>query len=455
MPMKATNPIAITGLALCLFLGSCGSNETSPVETEETEETEETTQPTVEETSEELTIPGEVAFAGQIAQSLLGTSITEQQQSCLFTAAAENEQFAEAIAAVLNQNAALTPENFKNLIVNVRDCVGQDSMSNSIAFGLSVNKQNDELSTCLNDAFTNGPTEAAFVGLAAVTAGLAIPEEYTTATINLLNTCVPIGIVASQLTFQYEQMHSFTKAVNQECLIDELNNFPGIDKFWEVAFISQDAEQLEGISSLVELCEEALFADLLQEIPDNFEPWSGQKTLATVAPPARNNAYTASPPMTIEDGTAYEATITTNDGEMRFQLLPEIAPIAVNNFVSLSRDGFYDGLIFHRVLENFMAQGGDPIGIGTGNPGYRFEDEIDPETTFDQRGILAMANSGPDTNGSQFFITFTQTPHLNGSYSIFGKLISGDDVLGSIDLRDPSNPTIRGEQILSITITEQ
>ncbi len=159
--------------------------------------------------------------------------------------------------------------------------------------------------------------------------------------------------------------------------------------------------------------------------------------------------------MTIEDGTAYEATITTNDGEMRFQLLPEIAPIAVNNFVSLSRDGFYDGLIFHRVLENFMAQGGDPIGIGTGNPGYRFEDEIDPETTFDQRGILAMANSGPDTNGSQFFITFTQTPHLNGSYSIFGKLISGDDVLGSIDLRDPSNPTIRGEQILSITITEQ
>ena len=281
------------------------------------------------------------------------------------------------------------------------------------------------------------------------------PQELSTVTIDLLNECVPIEVIANQLTFQYEQIRSFTKTVNEECLLDELNNFDGIDKFWEVAFVSQDPSELEGISLLVEGCEEALFANLLQEIPNTFEPWSGKGTLASVAPPARNNAYLAPPPMTITDEVDYVATITTNDGEMTFQLLPEIAPLAVNNFVNLTTDGSYEGLIFHRVLENFMAQGGDPTGIGTGNPGYRFKDEVDEGTMFDQRGILAMANSGPDTNGSQFFITFTSTPHLDGNYTIFGTLITGDDVLASIDLRDPANPTVRGEQILSITITEQ
>ena len=137
-------------------------------------------------------------------------------------------------------------------------------------------------------------------------------------------------------------------------------------------------QQLEGISQLVELCEEPLFADFLQEIPDSFVPWSGQRTLAAVSPLLRNNLYLSPPPNALDDGTQYEATLVTSDGSMTFELYANEAPLAVNNFVSLSRDGFYDGLTFHRVLEGFMAQGGDPTGIGTGSPGYRFEDEVNP-----------------------------------------------------------------------------
>ena len=262
-------------------------------------------------------------------------------------------------------------------------------------------------------------------------------------------------MIANQLALQYEQLQSFQKAVDQECLVDELSAYPGIENFWEAAFVTQNVQQLEGISQLVQLCEEPLFADFLQVIPDSFVPWSGERTLAAVSPLLRNNLYLSPPPNALDDDTQYEATIVTSDGSMTFELYANEAPLAVNNFVSLARDGFYDGLTFHRVLEGFMAQGGDPTGIGTGSPGYRFEDEVDPNLIFDSRGILAMANSGPDTNGSQFFITLVPTPHLDGNYTIFGKLIDGDIVLSAINLRDPANPDNRGQKILEILIQEK
>ena len=396
-----------------------------------------------------------MVFAAQIAQSLLGEPLTETDQSCLFTAATDNAEFAEAISAVLDQNASLTPTYFKSLITSVRDCVGQQRMSDAIALGLSLNEQNPELSECLNDAFVNDPSEDAFLGMAAITAGIPVPSDVAPQTIDTLNSCVSIDVIANQLALQYEQLQSFQKAVDQECLVNELNAYPGIENFWEAAFVTQDVQQLEGISQLVELCEEPLFADFLQEIPDSFVPWSGQRTLAAVSPLLRNNLYLSPPPNALDDGTQYEATLVTSDGSMTFELYADEAPLAVNNFVSLSRDGFYDGLTFHRVLEGFMAQGGDPTGVGTGSPGYRFEDEVDPNLIFDSRGILAMANSGPDTNGSQFFITFVPTPHLDGNYTIFGKLIEGDTVLSAINLRDPANPDNKGQEILEIQIQEK
>ena len=134
------------------------------------------------------------------------------------------------------------------------------------------------------------------------------------------------------------------------------------------------------------------------------------------------------PPLTIDPNAEYTATLTTNVGTIVIELLAESAPKTVNNFVFLADDGFYDGLIFHRVIEDFMIQGGDPTGTGSAGPGYKFEDETSPTDSFDRPGLLAMANAGPNTNGSQFFITTVPTPHLSGNHTIFGEVVQGQDV---------------------------
>ena len=136
--------------------------------------------------------------------------------------------------------------------------------------------------------------------------------------------------------------------------------------------------------------------------------------------------------MSIDSSAGYTAKIKTNKGNIVIELFPASAPKTVNNFVFLANEGFYNGIIFHRVIPNFMIQGGDPTGTGTSGPGYNFEDEIDPKLGFAKPGILAMANSGPNTNGSQFFITTASTPHLNGNHTIFGKVLEGQDVADTI-----------------------
>jgi len=140
----------------------------------------------------------------------------------------------------------------------------------------------------------------------------------------------------------------------------------------------------------------------------------------------------------------YIATIETEKGNLVLELFASDVPMTVNNFVSLARDGFYDGLTFHRVVPGFMVQGGCPIGDGTGGPGYRFDDEITEHTHV--AGALSMANSGPNTNGSQFFITYTPQHHLNGNHSVFGQLVEGMDVLERIE---------QGDVMIRITIEEE
>ena len=139
------------------------------------------------------------------------------------------------------------------------------------------------------------------------------------------------------------------------------------------------------------------------------------------------------------------AVIETNKGIVKLKLFPEKTPITTGNFINLTKRGYYDGLIFHRVIENFMIQGGCPKGTGSGGPGYEFEDEFDPELKHDKPGVLSMANAGPGTNGSQFFITHVETPWLDGKHSVFGEVISSSDqdVVNSID---------GGDQIKSIKI---
>lgn len=186
----------------------------------------------------------------------------------------------------------------------------------------------------------------------------------------------------------------------------------------------------------------------------------GERPLAALTPAERNNYYNAPPEMIIDTDKTYEAIITTEKGEMRFTLFDDEAPVTVNNFIFLANQGYYDGTTFHRVLEDFMAQGGDPSATGSGGPGYQFEDEFDDNLTFDRRGLLAMANANNaaagilGTNGSQFFITFVETPWLNGLHTIFGELTEGDDVLSAITLRDPGSDT-PADVIERIDIVEQ
>lgn len=160
------------------------------------------------------------------------------------------------------------------------------------------------------------------------------------------------------------------------------------------------------------------------------------------------------PPMAIDSDTSYQAKIVTDVGEIVVDLWADKAPKTVNNFVFLAREGFYDGVIFHRVIDEFMAQTGDPTGTGTGGPGYRFEDEFHPELRHDGPGVLSMANAGPGTNGSQFFITHVATPWLDDKHSVFGKVAEGMPVLNSIPVREPSNPNAPATTIQTIEIME-
>lgn len=151
------------------------------------------------------------------------------------------------------------------------------------------------------------------------------------------------------------------------------------------------------------------------------------------------------PAMEIDPAKSYTATIETTKGDIVLELDPQHAPKTVNNFVFLARQGFYDGVTFHRVIANFMIQGGDPTGSGRGGPGYRFEDEVKHNPLKHGAKVISMANAGPNTNGSQFFITHSPQPHLDGKHTVFGKVVEGSDVVDAIR---------QGDKMTKVTISE-
>jgi len=154
-------------------------------------------------------------------------------------------------------------------------------------------------------------------------------------------------------------------------------------------------------------------------------------------------SYNSPTPMVIDVNKKYTAVIKTARGDLTLELYPQDAPVTVNNFVTLARKGFYNGLTFHRIIPGFMAQGGDPTGTGSGGPGYKFQDEFSQRTHV--TGGLSMANSGPNTNGSQFFICYAPQPHLNGKHTVFGQCTQGMDVL---------NKLVNGDKMTEVVITE-
>ena len=169
----------------------------------------------------------------------------------------------------------------------------------------------------------------------------------------------------------------------------------------------------------------------------------------------QSKQWSKTPEMEIDPKKSYTAVLHTDKGDILLKLFADKAPKTVNNFVFLARQGFYDGTIFHRVIKNFMVQGGDPTGTGTGGPGYRFGDEFVKELRHSKPGMLSMANAGAGTNGSQFFITHVPTPWLDNKHSIFGEVTQGMDVVNSIPERDPQRPQYPGVKINSITIEEK
>ena len=182
--------------------------------------------------------------------------------------------------------------------------------------------------------------------------------------------------------------------------------------------------------------------------PSGKPPATSQTTNSALPTrPAMTNAkksYSSPPPMTIDQNKQYTANIETNKGKLTLELFAKDVPKTVNNFVFLAREGFYDGVTFHRVIPGFMAQGGDPFGTGMGGPGYKFADEFTSHKNV--TGALSMANAGPNTNGSQFFITYAPQPHLDGKHTVFGQLAEGMDVLTKL---------VNGDVMLKVTIIEK
>lgn len=151
------------------------------------------------------------------------------------------------------------------------------------------------------------------------------------------------------------------------------------------------------------------------------------------------------PAMQIDIDKTYLVKMETNRGALELELYPQYAPITVNNFVFLTEQGFYDGVSFHRVIDNFVIQGGDPTGTGRGGPGYRFEDELVGNPLKHETGVISMANAGPNTNGSQFFITHAPQPHLDGKHTVFGKVVEGQDVIYAIQTGDEMTAVTVGQ----------
>ena len=163
-------------------------------------------------------------------------------------------------------------------------------------------------------------------------------------------------------------------------------------------------------------------------------------------------SYDRPPEMALKPGHDYHAVFVTGKGTVRVRLFAEEAPETVNNFVSLARDGYYDGTTFHRVIKDFMVQGGDPTGTGSGGPGYRILDEFHPELRHDRPGVLSMANAGPNTGGSQFFITHVATPWLDDRHAVFGEVVEGMDAVYAIEERDPRRVREPGATIERVEI---
>ncbi len=433
-------------VVLALFAVSCGSddpaNDDAALETDDTDTTGG---------------PVDPENVRQLAGSLTGADISGDQVACLLERSDGDSQLTAVFNGAGTQGFQFTPEAFTAFAVSIHGCLDTDTLNASL-LGLAGAPDEDaqnEFADCIGDKLDEDQTgDLAYTGLAALSVGFPVPEGAQDATVDASRGCIGSASLANQLASNGEQISGFTSEIDRECMAEGIDD-SFLDAFWNDLVTNPEAGPTAGLEPLLASCTSEYDSGLPKEIPADFVPWSGEGTLAGVDPATRNRSYETAPPNQLEDGVDYQAVITTVDGEIVVDLFEEDAPVAVNSFISLARDGFYDSTRFHRVLDGFMAQAGDPTGTGTGGPGYLFDDEESGLiASIDRRGLLAMANGGPDTNGSQFFITLDAATYLDGLHVVFGEVISGDEILGLVELRDPAAPLSRGELLESIVIIE-
>lgn len=456
VPPRLHRLVALFALLLAV-LGACSSGDSNETATDDSTDT---TLPDADSGSGSDDDSGpavpvlNAVRVAEIGQSLVGDGITPAHVNCVIERSEGDTQLTAVLAGLGGPGFELSPEGYTALAVGFHGCVEPEILTTALS-GLAGGADDAEVAafdSCMTDRIAQElDGDLAYTGVSALLVGFPVPEGAQEATLDALTGCVGARTVATQLAARAEQEQAYAIEVDVDCA-EELLDETVLEQYWQTA-VTGEGEALE-LGDQLESCTTEFESDLSDEIPASFVPFSGNGELAGVVPTLRNGLYTEAPPMSLADGVDYSARLTTVDGVIDIDLFEETAPVTVNNFVSLARDGFYDATIFHRVLEGFMAQAGDPTGSGTGGPGYTFADEATGMADVDRRGLLAMANSGPDTNGSQFFITFAPATHLTGLHTVFGEVTNGDDILGAVDLRDPANPTGRGEQIISLEIIE-
>lgn len=273
-------------------------------------------------------------------------------------------------------------------------------------------------------------------------------------------------VVHSALAFIYAKQGSTDRAITENLAVTELlpedyNSHKNLAILYrqtgDIAKALSAAEKALALAPEQERAAIQLYLEELKTMQESSssEAKPGQRA-GELAPAERNGMYSTPPPLIIDPAKSYQATIVTEQGNIVVELYADRVPTTVNNFAFLAREGFYDNTSFHRVIPGFMAQAGDPLGTGTGGSGYVFDDEFDQTLRHDGPGVLSMANRGPNTNGSQFFITYDAAPWLDGRHAVFGRVIQGIDILQSLTPRDPStNPGFKGDTILSILVQEK
>ena len=445
--------------------GAAGSDDDGAAADTGTDSTETTDDAMADEPADdaadaapELPAPGEYdirANATGFVRALFNLDPSLDAVDCLVAEADAQPTFERALAENAPVFSNFGDETLYAVTTSINGCVDAVSLGGWAMEAVGPTGDVRETAPdCFAERFSSPDGDDLFHIFIALSFQYRYDPQFVPGITDTLVTCTPVTSLAPLFANQAEAESNYDTVIDRDCFVESIDNREASEEFWST-LIDGQVPPFTAMAPYLAECATIPNAELADSVPADFVPWAGTGALASVAPAARANAYAEPPPMSIDPAGSYTAVFATGGGEIRIKLFADTAPVTVNNFVSLARDGFFDQTVFHRVLDEFMAQGGDPTGTGTGGPGYQFQDETAGGPALDKPGLLAMANSGPNTNGSQFFITFVATEWLTGNHTVFGEVVAGQDIVDAIERRDPSFPESRGQVVESVTIVEE